>query len=359
MLTFQGKNSFLDLISQSIYDAQAANFWLKKINPLWSTEQALGKIVEKTQHADNIVSLKLHCNQRMQFGKAGQHHSVTVEIEGRRYERSYSLTQLDQKHILLTLKKVENGIVSTWLCDTAKIGDVIEFGLPYGDMLLTQQSNKDIVILAAGSGITPMYSMLSAFVRQNQLNNYNIRLMYWAQRQQELIFQAQFTAWQAQYPNFKFEGFVTQEQPFDSRLNPDHINAIENLADKTVFACGSSGFVQQARQLCQNAKFFQSEAFSLTPLSHDQDDDAGIVHITLTKSNKTVSIAKGQPILLGLEQAQIQPTHGCRMGICNKCTCKKVDGSTRNLNDSSENHEPNQNLRICVNTAKSDLILDL
>lgn len=79
----------------------------KKINPLWSTEQILGKIVEITHPADNIVNLKIHCNQRMQFGKAGQHHPVTVEIDGRRYERSYSLTQLDQQHILLTLKKLK------------------------------------------------------------------------------------------------------------------------------------------------------------------------------------------------------------------------------------------------------------
>lgn len=356
MLTFQSKNPFLDLLSQSIYDAQAINFWLKKINPLWSTEQILGKIVEKTKPADNIVSLKIRCNQRMQFGKAGQHHPVTVEIDGRRYERNYSLTQLDQQHVLLTLKKVENGIVSSWFCDTAKIGDMVEFGLPYGEMLLEQQHHKEIVILAAGSGITPMYSMLYALVQQQKLNDYRIRLMYWAQHHQELIFQSEFAAWQAQYPNFKFETFVTQEQPHDLRLNADHLKSIENLDEKTVFACGSSGFVNQAKLLCQEAKHFQAEAFSLAPIS---TDETGFIQVTLTQSNKTVSIAKGQPILQGLEQAQVKPTHGCRMGICNKCACKKVEGSTRNLNDSSENHEPNQNLRICVNSAKSDLILDL
>ena len=88
-------------------------------------------------------------------------------------------------------------------------------------------------------------------------------------------------------------------------------------------------------------------------------DDIGYVNVTLTQSNKVIAIPKGQSILVSLEHEGLKPTHGCRMGICNKCVCNKSQGSTRNLLNGSENTEPSQLLKICVNSAQSDLVIDL
>ncbi|KAF1022123.1 MAG: NADPH oxidoreductase [Acinetobacter bereziniae] len=122
----------------SIFDMvlgnDSTNFWLQKINPLWSVQQSLGKIVEKKQSAADTVCLKIKINRHFKMGQAGQHHPVVVEANGRRYERTYSLTQLDTQHVLLTVKKVEKGVVSQWLIDHVQIGDIIEFGQPYGDI---------------------------------------------------------------------------------------------------------------------------------------------------------------------------------------------------------------------------------
>lgn len=350
------KKQLLNFLSGSVYDSNTVNFWLQKINPLWSTHEMLGQIVKKQSIADDMVSLTIHCNQRMQFGIAGQHHPVHVEIQGRRYERTYSLTQLDEHHVQLTLKKIQGGIVSTWLCEQAQIGDVIEFEAPYGDMLLTTQNQKKVLLLAAGSGITPMYSMLEGLHRSGHLKDYDIHLMYWAQHATGLAFKTQFEAWQNSYPNFKFTALCTRDEPAAERINEKHTQYAADFTERSVFACGPSGFVNTAERVFSGAKLFRAEAFSLTPI---QTNDIGVVNITLTKSNKIVTVAKGQPILVGLEQAQLKPTHGCRMGICNKCLCTKVSGATKNLNDQSENTEPHSLLRLCVNSAQTDLVLDL
>lgn len=55
--------------------------------------------------AHDMVSLTLKCNRLVKVGVAGQHHPVIVEIAGRRYERTYSLTQIDEQHLRLTIKK--------------------------------------------------------------------------------------------------------------------------------------------------------------------------------------------------------------------------------------------------------------
>lgn len=356
MQAIQRKNQFLDFLSGSVVDTKTINFWLNKVNPLWSTNEMLGRIVKKEQLADDIVGLTIQCNRLMEFGLAGQHHPVTVEIEGRRFERTYSLTQLDAHQVLLTVKKVDKGLVSTWLCEQAQVGDIIEFGKPYGEMQVEHGLKQPLILLAAGSGITPMFSLLSHLHQTGELKNHQIHLMYWAQHATGLAFKATFEAWQQQYENFKFSTFCTRDEPAASRLNQQHLDMLPNLAETRVLACGPSGFINSAEQLFEQAQQFEGEAFSLAPVTYD---DEGVVSITLTKSDKAITVPKGQPLLEALEQAKIQPEYGCRMGICNKCSCNKVSGITKHVGNGAENAEPGNPLRICVNSAKSDLVLDL
>lgn len=357
MHVVQRKNTALNFLSGSVCDSNLLNFWMQKLNPLWSTHQVLGQICQKEYITADTVSLKIRCSKRMKFGLAGQHHPVIVEIDGRRLERTYSLTQLDDEHVKLTLKKVPNGIVSTWLCDTSKIGDVIEFGMPYGDMLPQNYDDKQLILLAAGSGITPMYSMLYALAKSGELANYQVHLLYWVKYEDQAAFVDIFDEWSQKYPQFKYDVFYTQsETSTASRLNEEHAQEIENLDHKVVFACGPSGFVQLAKEIFQDAKLFDSEAFSLSPIENTEE---GTVQVTLARSNKVLEIPKGQSILDALENANEKPISGCRMGICNKCACHKVTGTTKNVATQAENSEPGSLLRICVNSAKSDLVLDL
>ena len=344
-------NSMFDIV----LGKHSVNFWLQKINPLWSVQQALGKIVQKQQSAADTVSLTIQVNRHFKMGQAGQHHPIIIEVKGIRYERTYSLTKLDAQHVLLTVKKVDQGIVSQWLNDKAEINEVIEFGLPYGEMLLPQNA-QTLILLAAGSGITPMYSLIKQLAAKGQLSQQAVHLMYWVKKHEDVAFKQEFDHLNEQFSQFKFEVFYTQEQHADSRLNDAHIHNIENLQKSTVYVCGPSGFVTTAEALFENVQDFKSEAFSLTPII---TDDTGFINVTLTQSNKVVAIPKGQSILAGLEQQNIKPQHGCRMGICNKCACNKAQGATKNLVNGSENSEPNNLLRICVNTAQTDLVIDI
>lgn len=347
------KSSIGTTLVESVFDADAANFWLQKLNPLWSLNQALGKIVKKQSTAHDTVSLTLKTNSRFEKAQAGQHHPVIITQDGRRYERTYSLTQVDEQHVMLTVKKVNGGVVSTWLIDHAEVGDIVEFGQPYGDMLLPQDQSA-LVLLAAGSGITPMYSLTIEALKKDP--KAQIHLMYWVKTEADVVFKATFDQLAQQHANFKFEVMHTQTQPTDARLNESYLSEIENLAQSTVYVCGPSGFVSTAEQLFKAAKTFKSEAFSLSELV---SDEVGFIEVTLTRSQKTVSIPKGQSILVGLEQQNIQPTHGCRMGICNKCACNKAQGLTQNLVTGASNTEPGNLLKICVNSAQTDLVIDL
>jgi ferredoxin-NADP reductase len=352
MQAVETRKSLMGHLATTIMDAHAANFWLQKVNPLWSVDQALGRITHKKIAAHDMVSLTLEVNRHFKMGQAGQHHPVIVNIKGCRYERTYSLTRQDDTHVILNVKKVDQGIVSTWLNDQTKIGDLIEFGQPYGEMSLMQEQHP-LVLVAAGSGITPMYSLLKAHLKILQQP---ITLLYWVKKHEDAAFQQEFQQWATEYPHFQFKLFFTQDSEADARLNSAHVQALPSIEQSVVYACGPSGFVNTAKTVFAKAKTFNSEAFSLTPMI---SDEIGFVTVTLAKSKQTVQIPRGQSILTSLEQHNIQPTHGCRMGICNKCVCNKVQGATKNLLNGSENTEPQHVLKICINSAQSDLVIDL
>ena len=355
MQVIEKRNSLFNSLTQAIFDKEMANFWLQKVNPLWSVKHGLVQIVKKEFVAHDMVSLTLKCNRLVKMGVAGQHHPVIVEIAGRRYERTYSLTQIDQQHLRLTIKKVEDGIVSNWFMTESQIGDIFELGQPYGDMQQNIETPK-LIMLAAGSGITPMLSLITAIKQSQQLDKVQVQLLYWVKQRSDAAFIEYFEKVAQQFPNFSYQVFYTQETPNDERLNAEHLALVDNLENSTVYACGPSGFVSTVEQLFEKAPTVLTEAFSLT---QDSTAEVGYVNVTLTQSNKIIAIPKGQSILVSLEHEGLKPTHGCRMGICNKCVCSKAQGSTRNLLNGSENTEPSQLLKICVNSAQSDLVIDL
>ena len=355
MQAIEKRASLFNSMAQSVMNSHDANFWLQKINPLWSMNQPLAKVVKKQIVAKDMVSLILQCNRHVQRGVAGQHHPVTVEIAGRHYERTYSLMQVDADHLCLTVKKVDQGLVSSWLVDQSQTGDILRLGQPYGEMQQQVQTPK-LLLLAAGSGITPMLSLIEAFCQSRQLKAISVQLMYWVKTHEDAAYAEYLKEVAENFTNFTYQIFYTQQQ--DQRLNPSHIDQLKSLNETTVYACGPSGFAAMAESLFNHAAAIQTQAFSLSQFDIDATD-TGFINVILTQSNKTLAIPKGQSILSSLEQQGIKPKHGCRMGICNKCACSKVQGSTKNLLNGSANHEPSQLLKICVNSAQSDLVIDL
>ena len=355
MQAIEKRASLFNSMAQSVMNSHDANFWLQKINPLWSMNQPLAKVVKKQIVAKDMVSLILQCNRHVQRGVAGQHHPVTVEIAGRHYERTYSLMQVDADHLCLTVKKVDQGLVSSWLVDQSQTGDILRLGQPYGEMQ-QQVQTPNLLLLAAGSGITPMLSLIEAFCQSRQLKAIFVQLMYWVKTHEDAAYAEYLKEVAENFTNFTYQIFYTQEH--DQRLNPSHIDQLKSLNETTVYACGPSGFAATAETLFKHVASIQTEAFSLSQFDTDATD-TGFINVTLTQSNKTLAIPKGQSILSSLEHQGIKPKHGCRMGICNKCACTKAQGATKNLLNGSANHEPSQLLKICVNSAQSDLVIDL
>lgn len=362
---FANSINFRHVVSPFI-KANVFDFWISEFNSLWTWQRPMARIVERHIEAKNTATLVLKPNKHFVGFKAGQHLNVTVDVNGVRLTRSYSLSDIpNHKGFLsITVKAIENGKVSGYLCHQIKVGDVIEIGQAFGEMTIHSPSSNPMVFLAAGSGITP----LMALIRQLTANDlsHQVTLIYWAKNRAELCFVQELRQLDSQHKNFHVNFALTNEtELLAGELNrrPDAellSNTIPNLDNSQVFACGNTGFVESIRELIgQKAVSFQAESFTPPVFTNAVSSTVGTVRVQLQASQKTLELSAGQPLLNALEAQGIQVASGCRMGICNTCACGKLSGTTQDLTTGKLSTEPQSALRLCVARANSDLILDL
>lgn len=339
------------MVSPALFD-----FWATRVNPLWTLEQPLARLVSRSPASRDAVTLVLRPNRHWQGMLPGQHVNVGVEIEGRRLVRSYSPTLLDDGNLAITVKAITGGLVSGHLARDARIGDIIALDTAFGEMTLPAATDS-LLLLAAGSGITPMRALLRALAARGMPTK--VDLMYWARRRDELCFVEELDALATAHPNFRVRYLLTRDDPAspDPRVDTTPLETIDALADRRVLACGPGGFVQAARSRLEgHVAHFAAEAFSV-PVRTDGEE--GLVNVQLARSGRTVQLSRGQSLLEGLEAQGIRPRHGCRMGICNTCACGRQSGTTRQLLTGDLSSEPSSQVRLCISAPSTDLILDL
>lgn len=344
------------LIDPAVYD-----FWAQKLHPTLSWDRCLARVVERHVEARDTVSLTLKPNRLFSGFQPGQHLNVTVEVNGVRLTRSYSPSDAvsSDGRIRLTIKAIPQGKASEHLVHHCRIGDVVELGSAYGDMTLPAESHAWLFV-AAGSGITPIMSLLKTLTQQPL--EQPVSLIYWARTRADLCFSEALQMMGKSDPLLKIHTVLTREvNRLDKELDGHpreslFRNLIPDLERRRVYACGPHGFVQTVEGLLAgNVSLFRAESFSPAPLV---TIPGAPVNVLLSKSNISVQIPSGVPLLEALEAKGLKPAYGCRMGICNTCSCQKQSGTTTDTRNSNTFSEPGA-VRLCINSATSDLTLEL
>ena len=342
---------------------QVFDFWASRLHPTWTWERSLARIVGRSQASDDSVTLLLAPNRHWAGARPGQHLMIGARIDGALVQRSYSLSQAARGdgRIAITVKAIEGGKLSRHLHDDARIGDVLELGAAFGEMVLPERIEGEWLFLAAGSGITPLMAMTRELAAHAM--PVPMTLLYWARRREELCFVDELRAIAAKHPNFRVRFLLTRQEPQSGdedagRIDPALLSKhVGDLAAHRIYACGPGGFVAQAREaVATQAHSFDAEAFTPPPRTIEE---TGTVEVVLARSGRTVELPRGEPLLSALEAQGLKLASGCRMGLCNTCSCGKSSGTTRHLHTGELQAEPVSSLRLCVNSATSHLVLDL
>lgn len=353
-------------------DPGVFDFWAGQLNPLWTWQRPLARIVAKRQVARKAVTLRLQPNRHWHGALAGQHLNLGVQINGRWLTRSYSLSAAPtaDRCFEVTVQQVDGGLVSTHLCEHARVGEVLALGPAFGDMTLPA-ANRDehLLMLAAGSGITPFLALSHAVTASARPAA--ATLIVWAKTEADICQLDTLQALAARRPGFTLHTVLTgaaDASPTSpkGRLSANLLRSLlpvgQPLAQTRVMACGPAGFVQTARTLfAPQAMAFQAEAFSPDTGSSDTTpvDPTATVNVHLQRSGRNVTVPAGQALLPALEAQGLTPPSGCRMGICRSCVCTRLSGSTQDTQTQAVDGQPGAPVRLCVSRACSDLSLDL
>src|SRR3990167_1502193 len=289
---------------------------LALLHPALRLNRVFARVTQRQWVADDMLELTLQANGNWGGAQPGQHLQLYLERDGVRLSRSYSLTAVQaQGRLQIAIKHQTGGRVSPYLLEHLAVGDVLELGPAYGE-LSWPEAQQGVLLLAAGSGITPLLGMLRAARAEP-------------------------------------EGLV-------GRFTDEHLAEVTQLDQRRVLACGPAGFVAQVQQWWQAAKLpgaLQVEAFTAPVLRADVS--LRQVRLGFARSHQQATVNNQHSLLEQAEAHGLQPAHGCRQGICASCTCTLLSGTVRDLRSGLLFSEPGQAIRLCVSAPHSDVEIDL
>ena len=331
---------------------------LTALHPLLSLTDVRARVVRIVQETASTKTFVLQHNALWAGAKAGQFVRVQLEIDGRRVERAYSLSSRPgARRIAFTVKRQDAGLVSNHLHTAVKVGDVLTISQALGEFTLPDALPAKILLLSAGSGITPVMAML----RDLKARDYrgDVVFLHVCRTPDDLIFAAQLPALAADFSALRLELHYDEIAGF---FSPQVLAAyVHDVVERTTWMCGPAGFMDAISAYWDAqglALPLYSERFVGAPLLPSAAPGTP-VQVAFENSGARFRTQGTDPLLVQAERAGLTPKHGCRIGICRSCQCVKTSGTVENLQTGEVSSAPNELIRLCISTARSDVALAL
>lgn len=354
-------------LSRQLLNQDAAPYFdplLEALNPTWVRGRLIATVEQVEDETHDTRTFYLRTPSRWRGFESGQHLSLTLEINGTRYQRTFSLacapeTWRRDGRIQLTVKRTAEGLVTPWMHHNLRPGSHVEISEAFGDFLLPT-TETPLFYLAGGSGITPILAHLDSLTARGY--RAPITLIYCIRSDQDLIGAAQLERLQRQLPTLKchiIKAWQGDNQP-PRLLEPADLDVIKGLAARTCYLCGPAGLMDIANAMLE-ARGVARERIHQTffvPPTRTFDGPSGGT-IALTRSGRELSAADGQSLLEAAEANGLSPRFGCRMGICHQCSCRKTAGTVRHRTTGRLSGPGEETIQLCVSEPQGPVTLDL
>lgn len=348
---------------------------LEAIDPMWSLEFNKARIVGLRTETNETKTLILKPSSRWSGFLAGQHISLSIEINGAWQTRVFTIASspnhfIETGLIELTLKSIEGGRVTPWLHSANSLNQIARISDAFGEFLLPTSNEGHSLYLAAGSGITPVMSHLRDLVSQQF--PYPVTLVYYASTPADWIFVRELKAMDKALKRFHLHLVATQGSAKNGRIH-GRINdtQLQNLLVKPpthIFVCGPSGFETKTKETLEafelqlvptRSEHFTARPRMVEPNNGTGSDNSNKAQIQFVQSGVSIESPPQTTLLEAAEQNGLRPTAGCRMGICHTCICTKTAGVVRNLRTGEISGPGEEEIQLCVSVPESDITLKI
>jgi ferredoxin-NADP reductase len=340
--------------------------YLELVNPMWATHQLKARVVSVWDETASARTLTLRPNRRWRTHRAGQYVRLAVAVGGMKHTRTYSISsppERDDDCITITVKSVPGGRVSNHLVRNVEPGTLLDIEQPQGDFVLPDAVPTAPLFITAGSGITPVMSMLRSFAARGRLPS--IAHLHYAPHRYDVIFGNELERLAAEHPGYRLTVVHTRElgetgsrrRHFTARQLQE---ACPDWASREVYACGPQGLLAAVEAHWQGAglaRRLHLERFHAAWAESPGDVASG--QVRFARSARSVESDGRSNLLRVAEDAGLNPPHGCRMGICHSCDARLVSGCVRDLRTGALVTEPGRTIQLCINAAAGDVEIDV
>ena len=333
--------------------------YLKLANPLWSARELRGRVLEVRRETVDSATLVIKPGWGFSFDyQAGQYVGIGLLVDGRWRWRSYSLTSSPvtskgSRTITITVKAMAEGFLSTHLVGGVEPGTIVRLAAPQGNFVMPDPAPASVLYLTAGSGITPVMSMLRTLVRRGQLGD--VVHMHSAPTEADVMFASELSELAARHDGYRLQLRTTRTE---GRLDLDRLDeVVPDWRQRQTWACGPEAMLEAAERTWTAAGIADQlhlERFAVTRAAAHGSGGS----VTFARSGKSADVDGATPLMDAGEAAGIQMPFGCRMGICQSCVVGLLDGHVRDLRTGAE-HEPGSRVQTCVSAASGDCTLDV
>jgi ferredoxin-NADP reductase len=354
-------------VQRRVLDALAAlssplliDDYLELINPLWSTRELRGRIERIEPETPDAATVLIKPGYRWGGHEPGQYLRIGLDIEGVRHWRAYSLTSDPQRPdglISITVKNVDEGKVSPYLVRRGRPGTIVSLGGVEGEFLLPDELPPKLLFISAGSGITPIMSMLRHLDQTGELDD--AVLLHSARKTDEVIFGDELRDLAKRNQNFKLHEQMTAENgrmgPKDlDRLCPDWQERLTYISGPTEML---DTFTEHYEQAGCKEKLKLERFQPKLGLGEAGEGEGGTIKFLI--SDQEAESDGKTPILVAGEDIGLDLPYGCREGICHTCVCELRSGRVRDLRTGKVSGQEGETIQTCINAPEGPIEIEL
>jgi ferredoxin-NADP reductase len=345
---------------RSLFTPLLPDDYLELINPLWSTQELRGRIERIQPETPDSATIVIKPGWEWPGHEPGQYLRIGMAVDGIHHWRAYSLTSDPGRAdgcISITPKLVEAGKVSPFLVRQARPGSIVRLGGIEGTFTLPDPLPGRLLFISAGSGITPIMSMLRALARRDALRD--VRVLHSARTRADVIFGDELRAFARTHPGFSLHEQLTGSS---GRIGPGDLEDLcPDWREREAFVSGPADMLDGLHEHWEQhgeVRRLHTERFQ--PLIGSEDAERGEGGtIRFAKSGVEAVSDGGTPILVAGEEAGATLPYGCRMGICHTCVGSLCSGQVRDLRTGKVSGSPGEVIRTCVNAPEGPIEIAL
>ena len=354
----RGRRLFLRAI-RHLFKPLRPDDYLELVNPLWTTKELRGRVERIEPRGSEAASVLIRPSHEWPGHLPGQYVRLGLVIDGRYHWRAYSLTSDPQSEdglISVTPKKVDGGVVSPYLVEKIQPGELVRLGEIEGQFTLPEALPAKMLFISAGSGITPIMSMLRSLDHRDACDD--VVVLHSDRTREHVMFLPDLEDLERRHDGLRLDVRLTSER---GRFKPQELDDVcPDWREREAF-CSGPGELLDA--LIDHWKQHgDRDRLHYERFQPKIGGDAGAGNggtVTFLDSETTAECGGGTPILEAGEQAGLKLAYGCRIGICHTCTGTVRSGKVRDLRSGEIAEPTGQDVRICINAAEGDVEIEL